>query len=148
MSSWELLPWPVFFCLPLPLLTTLVIIWTCWGIQDNFPIVRSADEYVHSTWNFHFPLTCHLSQIPQIWTWTSLVGGMGRRWRQHYSTLYPQGHLMVLYTYYNFYCHVRFPGSRKEEMGKDEKTHLPAKLVPTQISANLSLAGTYSYGYI
>lgn len=39
-------------------------------------------------------------------------------------------------------------GSRKEEVGKDEKTHLPAKPVPTQISANLSLAGTYSCGHI
>lgn len=102
---------------------------------------------MHSTWNFHFPLTCHLSQIPQILTWTSLVGGRGW-WRRRYSNLYPQGHPMVLYTYYNFYCHVRFPGSRKEEVGKDEKKHLPAKLVPTQISANLSLAGTYSCGYI
>ena len=52
-------------------------------------------------------------------------------WR-HYSILHPQGQLMVLHTYYSFYCRVIFPGSRKEEVGKDEKTHLPAKLDPTQ----------------
>lgn len=104
---------------------------------------------VHSTWNFHFPLTCHSFQIPQISMWTSLVGGgVEWWWWWHYSTLHPQGHLMGLHTYYNLYCHVRFPGSRKEEVGKDEKTHLPAKPVPTQISANLSLAGTYSCGHI
>lgn len=67
--------------------------------------------------------------------------------RGHYSTFYPQDKLMVLNSYCNFYSCVRFPGGGEEEVEKDEKAYLPAKLAPTHLCQPLLGQNLVIYGH-